>query len=269
MKKLLVVLGMTALSLFICKAVFAETVGNSIDINIPAGKGVYSSQLSDFITLNAGFDAEFLTERKFKYDSTYTTKAPELAGNYYMARVSSTLFNRVQPYVKFGYSDLEMSWQDANGNVKVDADPAFAWGVGLKAYLWEFEGMGLKIFSTGSYRATEPSKVKINTDGVTGSVTSKKFQVYEKQATLGMSKEIKLAYNASLVPYAGVAWSDTTARVRVTQNSNVMNSGAKEPKDNLGVFFGTEFLFMDNFSLNLEARLIDQTAISTGFTALF
>jgi len=249
----------------------AETVGNPIDINIPKGKGVYSAEMSDFVTINLGFDAEMLIEQKFKYDSAVTTQAPELSGNYYMGRLSCTLFNRVQPYVKLGYSDLEMEWRDANGLVKVDADPAVAWALGIKAYLWEFEGLGLKIFSTASYRQTKPDKMKLNLSGSSGSLTEKKFQVYERQATVGLSREFKIGYDEkiSLVPYAGVAWSDTTTRVRVAQGANVINSGAGAQENNIGVFFGSEFLFMDNFSLNIEGRLIDQKAVSLGGTVLF
>lgn len=272
MKKALLIVGVAAICLFMSKAVFAETVGNPIDVNIPSGKGIYSSEMSDFISINVGFDTEILAERQFKYNSSVTSSAPELSGQYYMARVSCTLFNRIQPYVKVGYSDLEMKWNDANGTVKVDADPGYAWAVGLKAYLWEFEGLGLKVFSTASYRATESSKIKVTTNTGSGNITEKMFKVYEKQVTAGLSREFKIGEEdngMSLIPYAGVAWSDTTARVRVTQNSNVMNSGAGDPKDNWGVFFGTEFLFMDNLSLNVEGRLIDQKAASVGLTALF
>ena len=272
MKKALFVVGMAAICLLMPKMVFAETVGNSIDVNIPSGKGIYSSELSDFISLNVGFDTEFLAERQFECDSSVTTKAPELSGQYYMARVSCTLFNRVQPYVKVGYSDLEMKWTDANGTVKVDAEPGYAWAIGLKAYLWEFEGLGLKVFSTASYRSTEASRVNVTTNAGSGNVTQKMFKIYEKQVTAGLSREFKIGEKnkgMSLVPYAGIAWSDTTTRVRVAQSGNIMNSGAGDPKDNWGVFFGTEFLFMDNLSLNIEGRLIDQKAASVGLTALF
>ena len=273
MKKLLFIAGAAvALCFIVFHAAFAETVGNPIDINIPSGKGIYSAEMSDFITINVGFDAETLIEQKFKYDSAFTLEAPELSGQYYMGRLSCTLFNRVQPYVKFGYSDLQMKWSDANGTVKVDGGSDFAWALGVKAYLWEFEGLGLKVFSTASYMATEPSKVRVSTRVGSGGITEKMFKVFQKQVTAGLSREFKIGSDyekISLVPYAGIAWSDTTARVRVTQNGNVMNSGAGDQENNFGVFFGTEFLFMDNLSLNVEGRLIDQTAASVGFTALF
>ncbi|OIO80267.1 MAG: hypothetical protein COW11_06630 [Candidatus Omnitrophica bacterium CG12_big_fil_rev_8_21_14_0_65_43_15] len=273
MKRLLVFSGVVFFCLFISAVSFAETIGNVADINYPPGKGVYSSQMADFVTLNVGFDTEMLIEKKFKCDSAITTQAPDLSGQYYMGRISVTLFNKIQPYVKLGYSDLEMEWKDnANGTVKLDMNYAPAWAVGVKAYLWEFEGMGLKVFSAASFRSTKPDKVdSLSVNGVTGGVTNKKFQIYEKQAAIGISREFKPGdyKDFSIVPYVGVAWSATNARVSVTQNANVINSGAKEQEDNWGLFFGADVMIMDSLSFNVEGRFIDQKAASVGLSALF
>ena len=272
MKRLLVFSGVVIFCLFISAVSFAETIGNTVDINYPPGKGVYSSQMADFVTLQIGFDTEMLIEKKFECDSTVTTKNPDLSGQYYMGRLSVTLFNKIQPYVKLGYSDLKMEWKDTNGDVKLDMQPAPAWAVGVKAYLWEFEGMGLKVFSAASFRSTKPDKVdSLSVNGVTGNVTNKKFQIYERQAAIGISKEFKPGgyEEFSIVPYIGAAWSATNARVSVTQNSNVINSGAKEQEDNWGLFFGADVMIMDNLSFNVESRFIDQKSASVGLSALF
>jgi|GEM_PF-1156245 len=273
MKKLLSVMGAVIFCLLISKISFGETVGNTVDVNYPAGKGVYSSQLNDFIKLNIGFDTDVLLEKKFKYDSAVTSSAPKLKGQYYMAKVSCTLFSRIQPYLTVGASHLKMSWSDkANGAVDLQANIAPAWGAGVKAYLWEFEGMGLKVFSTASFRSTRPTRMEsLTTNRGSGNITQSSFKVLERQGSLGISKEIKPRgwENVSFVPYAGVVYSSTTARITAAQSGNSINAGAKGQKDNVGLFLGTDFMIMDNLSLNVEGRFIDQEEVSAGFTALF
>jgi opacity protein-like surface antigen len=271
-KKFLSICGLAVFCLLICGISAAETVGNTADIHLPMGKGIYSAQLGDFITLNAGFDAELINERKFDSSDNVST-GQKLEGVYYMAKLSCTLFDRIQPYITAGISDLEMTWlAGADGAVKIEAGTAGAWGGGLKAYLWKFEGMGLKIFSTASFRITKSDSPRtVIVAGDTNNITEDRFHIYEKQATLGISKEFFIPgyEEASIVPYCGIAWSDTIARVKVVHNTNPINAGVDGNKDNIGLFLGADFIFVDNLSLNIEGRLIDQKSISAGFTALF
>lgn len=271
MKRLLVLFGVISFCFVACGLAVADVVGNPADIHLPSGKGVYSAQIGDFITLNAGFDTEFLIEKKFKHASEGSTD-PELKGVYYAGKFGCTLFDKIQPYITVGVSDLKMSWKSAGSNVDVEFGIAPAWGAGIKAYLWEFEGMGLKVFSTASFRSTKPDRIRsLSVGGLTGNVTAKKIEIFEKQATLGLSKEFPFPGfdNVSIVPYIGGIWSDTDARVKITQGTNILNSGATGPEENLGLFFGADFIMMDNLSLNAEVRLIDQKSASLGFTTVF
>ncbi len=271
MKKIIVCLW----AVFFCIAgsgiLYAETVGNSSDIHLPPGKGVYSAQLGDFITLQMGLDAEFLVEKNFKHKNEGATD-PSLKGVFYMSKMSCTLFERVQPYVTLGYSDLEMTWKSAGESASVEAGLAPAWGAGIKAYLWEFEGLGIKIFSTASFRSTKPKKFRHATiAGRQGIIADKKFHIFERQASLGLSKEFCVPgfEEVSIVPYMGGVWSQTSARVIFSKGGYLVNSGASGQENNIGLFFGTDFVFMDNLSLNIEGRIIDEKAVSLGFIALF
>lgn len=271
MKKSLIVCGVASFCIFIFGISFAETIGSPGDIHLPKGKGVYSVQMGDFISLNAGFDTEFLAKKKFEHDPDVTSK-PELEGVYYMGKFGCTLFDRIQPYFKVGVSELEVRWNDANGAVKMETSVAPSWGAGLKAYLWEFEGLGLKVLSTVSFRTTKADRIRtLSVGGTTGNLTNKKFEITERQVSLGLSKEISIPgfENTLIVPYAGGVWSETNARVSATQGTNIINSGIRGQDNNLGLFFGADFIFMDNLSLNVEGRFIDQQAASVGFTALF
>lgn len=271
MKRLLVVFGVISFGFVACGLAVADVIGNPADIHFPPGKGVYSAQMGDFITLSAGFDTEFLIEKKFKDKNEGSTDA-KLEGVYYMGRFSCTLFDRIQPYVNLGVSDLQMSWKDGTENVKVEAGIAPSWGLGLKAYLWEFEGMGLRIFSTASFRSTKPDRLRsLSVGSRTGDKEKERFVILERQATVGLSKEFAIPgfEDVLIVPYIGGAWSETSVRVRLYKGGYPVNSGADGQKDNWGLFFGADFVMMDNLSLNAEVRLIDQKSASLGFTTVF
>jgi opacity protein-like surface antigen len=272
MNKAIVLTGVIFFCLVICGISSADTIGNSSDILLPPGRGVYSAEMGDFISLNVGFDMDFLIEKKFKSASNICTDQ-ELKGVYYMGKLSCTLFDRIQPYATLGFSDLEMEWKENATTMKVDANTAFAWGAGFKAYLWEFQGLGLKVFSAASFRTTKPSTMESVSFGSVsgGTLTEKKFYVMERQAALGINRAFNLPGYSSItfVPYGGVTYSETTARVRITRDGVTYNTGADGQKENVGVFFGTDFVIMDNVSLNLEGRVNDQKSVSAGFVALF
>jgi len=230
------------------------------------GPSVYSSELADFLKVNVGFDAEYIIGKEF--NAVGQSSEVELEGTYYMVSLSAVLFDRLQPYIKLGMSDLEMSWMNGSEATTAEADEdAFAWAIGLKALLWEYEDWGLKLFTTGSFRYTDPNiKSAGNKDA-----TKSKFNIIEKQATIGISKkfEVPSYEDISIIPYAGLAYSETTAHVRFSSGTEVFNAGADGQKDNIGIFIGTDFLYRDNFSFNLEGRLLDQEAISSGCTVMF
>ena len=185
-----------------------------------------------------------------------------------MGRLSCTLFDRIQPYVKLGVSYIDMNWIETNESIKAEGGRASAWGVGFNAYLWEFKGLGLKIFSTASFRVTKPRLRSVENKT---SVINKKFEIFERQATLGMSKKFDISSSEqfSIVPYAGAVLSDTTAIVRFVDGRRTYNAGATGQEENFGLFFGSDFIFLDTFSLNVEARILDQESLSLGFTTLF
>jgi len=245
----------------------AEPVGNSADVNFPPGRGIYSADMADYVKIGASFDVDYLLEKKF--EASERSSNIEMEGAWYMLKVSCTLFDRFQPYVAAGWSDLEMSWINGAEDITAEGDhDAGAWGFGLKMHIWEYEPIKLKIFASGSYRASNPDIRSVaGKEGLSG----KKFDIYEKQAAVGLSSEFPIpGYEEySIAPYGGVVFSETIARVRFMSGSEIYNAGAEGQQDNIGFFVGADMLFVENLTFNVEARFIDQTAISTGCKVLF
>lgn len=69
----------------------------------------------------------------------------------------------------------------------------------------------------------------------------------------------------NFVPYLGIRYSD--ARLKDKDEDEEVSKVKAD--DNFGVFFGTDYKIDDNWSLNLETRFIDETAISFDGTYKF
>jgi len=68
----------------------------------------------------------------------------------------------------------------------------------------------------------------------------------------------------NFIPYLGVKYSDQ----RINYKDEDMKMKMKAT-DNFGVFLGTDYKIGKNFSLNIEGRFIDETAMSVGATYRF
>ena len=75
---------------------------------------------------------------------------------------------------------------------------------------------------------------------------------------------------STIIPYAGVKYSDLNGRLRLSWTSgNYNNPGKIDAADNVGVFAGCDFVGPNSVSLSLEGRFVDETAITAGLAVLF
>ena len=66
------------------------------------------------------------------------------------------------------------------------------------------------------------------------------------------------------MPYLGIKYSDLEIKATVDDEDTEIKLKAD---DNIGVFLGTDYKINDAWSLNIEARFIDETAMS--FSAMY
>ncbi|MDP2922071.1 MAG: hypothetical protein Q8O12_06905 [Candidatus Omnitrophota bacterium] len=262
---------------------FAATVGNSLDLDIPERSAILREQAVDqaldsyeqAIKLTASFDAEFIFNKDLHTTSEVT--GAELKGNWYMAKLGITILNRVQPYIKIGTSDLETEWKQGSTKMEVDADGGFAIGGGLKAKIWEFEDLGLRLTGDVQYRTTEPDAGTITVSGTRVTDPGATFDVNELQASLLVSKkfEIPLKWQSVYaVPYTGVSYADSNVDVHFV---NTVNPGLDSSlfkannKKCYGYVLGCDIVpsLSSAFIYSIELRLVDETALSLGGTMKF
>lgn len=123
----------------------------------------------------------------------------------------------------------------------------FEWG---KATL----GMG------GRYEQTASNLSWLTADGVSQSVSGTRLQWREWQVDLDLSYHIDL-----LTPYIGTKYSNVKTRIRNAQTAiganNSHNSYFKN-RNPVGLVLGCSLSTGKYFMLNLEARLIDEEAVT-------
>lgn len=156
---------------------------------------------------------------------------------------------------------------------------AFAWGLGAKGvyplendwflgvqaqYLRHRNSLKNKMTEKESGTFEVTAGPDIGTTGTYASAEEEmlwnaKVTVQEWQIAPYVAKKL-----GNFVPYFGVKYSD--------QRSNYKDEDTKikiKADDNFGVFLGTDYKIGKNFSLNIEGRFIDETAMTVGATYRF
>lgn len=257
---------------------FAGTVGNPANIDAPGGAGVFSMRQDKNFAIKTGFDAEFLFDRNINADAS--TKVEFTSGEWYMTKLSYVMFNRVEPYVKLGMVHMKAKWTEAGSEIKLESDTGFAWGLGAKVLLCEFKRPKIKILTDGFYRTADLDADKGYRDGskVSLNVDQSRFTVREWQIALLASTEIDVGGSgreevlgvSTMIPYAGVKYSDINGRLRLLREQGDFNNPGKIKSDQIfGLFAGCDFVGPNSVSLNVESRFIDELALTAGLAILF
>lgn len=258
---------------------FGITVGNSLDIDLPPQSALLRQQavnetLDEYeqaIKVKGAFDIELMFEKELNTTSEVT--GAEIKGQWYMAKLGIDIFNRVEPYIKIGLSDLEAKWRQNNSDdIKVEADKSFAWGGGLKGIILELENMGLRLTGDVQYRITDPDAGDIMRAGTPISDTGADFRIEEWQAALVLSKKFELPLKRQsiyIVPYTGFTVSDSTADIKFTDPANPAADYTlfKGNNDSLyGFLIGCDIMpkLNSSFIYSIELRLLSETALTLG-----
>lgn len=280
MKKLYILFLLFAAIFNIKSHAFAATVGNPIDLDIPIKSAVLRQEAIDntldgheeIIKIKASLDLEFIFDKDLNTTSEVTRA--KLEGNWYMVKFGTTIFNRIEPYVKIGTSSFKVNWtQNSTIDISVESDSAFAWGLGLKGVIWEFEDLGLRFTGDIQYRTAQPdlSDITSGSNSITG--TGADFDIKEWQASIAMSKKFELPLrwqSVYLVPYTGVSLSNSTVDAKFTDPINspgvdldLFNAN----NDSMyGVFLGCDIMpsLASLFAYSIELRLVSETALTLG-----
>jgi len=258
---------------------FAATVGNPIDLDIPTKSAVLRQEAigntldeyEEIVKIKASLDLEFVFDKDLHATSEVTRA--EVEGSWYMVKLGTTIFNRIEPYVKIGTSSFKVNWtQNSTTDINIESDSGFAWGGGLKGVIWEFEDLGLRFTGDVQYRTAQLDISDITLGGSSITDSGADFEIKEWQASIAMSKKFELPLrwqSVYIVPYTGVSLSDSTVDAKFTDTND---PGADRDLFNAnndsiyGVFLGCDIMpsLASLFAYSIELRLVSETALTLG-----
>ena len=246
--KRLILLGIV---LFLCLpvAVYAASIGGA--------------ETQEKGKLAIGLDQEFVFDRDMKYIKgieNVQSAAVEIDSMYRtLAKISYGLLDNFDVYVKLGTADAKVKGPittvaEGERIYSAKTDNAFAWGLGAKA-TYEFA----KDWFLGA--DTQYLTHKHNGHSSSGpSNWNADYTFQEWQVAPYIAKRL-----GNFVPYGGVKYSD----LRMKDKDKNGSTTKYKADDNFGVFLGTDYKIGKNFSLNIEGRFVDETAMSFGASYRF
>ncbi|MCX5715284.1 MAG: hypothetical protein NTV07_00105 [Candidatus Omnitrophica bacterium] len=277
---LLICLGISVFSLSVPLTAFAGTVGNTGGADTLRGTGIFSLKKTSNIPIETAIDADIIFARDLSAEGA--TNASIKESQWYMVRLGYRMFDRIEPYVRLGGAHLKAKWTDSASAQKIEMDTSsgFAWGLGLKALLFDIKNPRIKIIGDGSYRTTDldPHKGYFNAEATGIDKNNSKFVIREWQVALLAATEMDLSAikgrsetlkGYKLCPYAGVKYSDVSARIRMVASGATYYPNNIESDRKFGIVTGLDLTGDDNIAVNVEGRFIDETAVSAGVSALF
>ncbi len=258
---------------------FAATVGNPLDLDIPGHSAILRQEAMDealdeyeqIVKIKAALDLEFVFDKYLNTNPDWT--GAEMEGQWFMFKIGTTIFNRVEPYIKLGTSNLQVKWKQSTQEIEVEADSGFALGGGVKGVIWDFEDFwDIRLTGDLQYRTTEPDVSEISLDGSTINDSGADFKIDEWQVALVLSKKFELPLkwqNVYIVPYTGVTISDSNVDVKFTDPSNPTANYTLFDANNESIYgfvLGCDIMpsLRDSFIYSMELRFVNEFALTLG-----
>lgn len=264
----------TGIILLFASSCFAATAGNTSDPKTPYGPGIANMQASGLGPFKVSFDCDWIFDKDLTGASGVTSA--EIEGQKYLVRIGYTFADRIEPYLKLGGSHLKASWKQRGYDIKAKSEHGLAIGLGAKALVFEIPEHRLRFSLDGQYLYTDPDIREGFVDNPERSISVTEFKVKEWQIAGMVSMEFPLNYDKkdpaaiySLIPYAGLAYSNSDNDVRFRCAGVDFDLGNAENEDKFVLITGCDLISPENVSLNAEGRWIGETAASGGVTVKF
>lgn len=253
MKKLVIFLMM------ISPALFAAPVGNPLNPEI-IGEGFFISPAS-WINFRLGY------EGNFEYDGRMEKKPnggkiDNLKQDVNSGLLTLNLQNRADLYGVLGASRIRSDWRfddlGTASRIELETNYRLYWAAGGKVILFQWGNTALS--TGGRYSTTRPSLSFITQDGTPQDKADAKIRYKDWQVDLGLAHQIDI-----FIPYIGGKYLQARAKVRNAafaisdEGENIQKMKNRNP---VGVFAGCTLSNSKFFMLTVEARFIDEEAIS-------
>ena len=254
MRKLFILLMMVAM-----KSLIAAPVGNPLNPEIIA-EGFFISPAS-WINFRLGYEGNFEYDGRMKKKPN-GGKIDNLKQDVNSGLLTINLQNRADLFGVLGASRIRSDWRFDNlgtpSRIELETNYRLYWACGGKVILFQWSNTALS--AGGRYSKTKPSLSFITQDGVPQDKGNAKVRYKDWQVDLGLAHQIDI-----FIPYIGAKYLQSKAKIENTAfaiSDAGQNSQKMKNKNPVGVFAGCTLSNSKFFMLTIEARFIDEEAIS-------
>ncbi|MFA6119628.1 MAG: hypothetical protein WCT85_04925 [Parachlamydiales bacterium] len=255
---------MNKIIIFILSAVFyvsgfATTVGNPLNPEI-IEEGFFISPTS-WINFRVGYEGDFISDARL-YNALQKGKIDNFKKDINSGTLTLNFQNRMDVFGVVGEGRIRSDWRFENLNavsrLQLESNYRLYWAAGAKVILFQWCNTALS--TGGRYTFMKPSISYITIDGIPQDKGNSRIKSKDWQIDLGLAHRIDL-----FIPFIGVKYLNAKERVYdspVVISADNQNYVNMKNKDRFGIYAGCSLSNSKYFMLTVEARFIDEEAIS-------
>lgn len=213
-------------------------------------------------SIRVGYEGNFVSDERLRQYREGKGRVDTFQQDVNSGTLTLNILNRIDFYGVLGASRIQADWRFENNNVETrietETNYRLAWAAGTNILLltWGNTSLG----AGGRYSFTKPSISWLTSNGAPVSNVNTDIKFKEWQGDLGFSHKIDI-----FMPYIGVKYTNAKAKI-IDAQTPISNSGDSsnymKRKYHVGVYLGCTISNAKLFMLNLEARLIDEEAVT-------
>ncbi|MES2273003.1 MAG: hypothetical protein V4487_02290 [Chlamydiota bacterium] len=249
------------LALVVAVKIGAAPVGNTAAPKL-IEEGIWTCPNS-WIDLRVGYEGDFVTNGRMEQFEESHGPVDSYTQNTNSGTVTINLIDRIDFYGVFGSSKTWGDWRfidelDSVHRIKMKTDSHFLLGLGGRGILFEW-GRACLGFG-GRYSSVDYKLASLSSDGVKALASEACYRWKHWQVNLDISYTIDL-----LTPYLGGKYSYARGEVgpvSIPISANGSGTNHFKLRSPFGFYLGCSVSARKYFMLNLEARLVDEEAIT-------
>jgi len=213
----------------------------------------------NWVSVKAGYQRDWEFDRDMKSVSKFSGRMDEFSYIADQGVLTLNLINRLELYGSAGAARFTVTHIPMRGvRNEYETHNQFAWGIGIRGLIYYWGNLSLG--ADFKYGRAQPTLRWMTTNGVPVQPRpGSKLNFHEWQFGLGASYEVGIFF-----PYLVVKYSNATGRLKHlptgflpgTRHFNMKN------RRKFGMAFGCSLSNSSRFSATVEARLIDEQALT-------
>ncbi len=240
---------------------FSAPVGNTSAPRL-IEEGLFISRDS-CVNVRAGYEGDFVTNGRLKQDDQGSGRVDSYKQFTNSGTATLNILDRIDVYAVFGTSETKASWRftdasDVVQRIEIQTDNDFLWAVGARGILFEWGNTCLGL--GGRYCSAHYTPEWLTSNGASENVSNGRMRWKEWQIDLDISYKIEI-----FTPYIGTKYSCARTFLEHFPIPIANNGSGNNHFKNItpvGLVLGCSLSNGKYFMLNLEARLVDEEAIT-------